>query len=126
MDSKVIQGKSVSAEGTDKEFLIAVFHETNEHMRNTEQKYLIITAAYLGLASAISSTVVSSVGTASRATLTSHFLLLLMGSMVYVMQGWYRSWKLHYLNVCQSACAHFFDVAPIPDEKILPYWLRPI
>lgn len=113
-------GPDTSSE-MNKEFLLAVFHEVNDHMRNTEQKYLIVTASYLGLLSVITSSITSST-TGSRSGIVSHFLLLLIGTAVYIMQGWYRAWKRHYLSVCLNIRQRF---AVTMDEGLCPYWLRP-
>jgi len=57
VDSPILDTKSVPHTEIDKDFLLALFQETNDHMRNTEQKYLIITAAYIGLISVLASTI---------------------------------------------------------------------
>jgi hypothetical protein len=56
--------------------------------------------------------------------LAFHLLLLFIGTVVYVMQLWFRAWKEHYLLVCLNIRKHI-EAAPNP-EGVFPYWLRDI
>lgn len=114
----------------DKDFILQVFKETNDHMRNTERKYLIVTAAYIGLMSVFFSSVTqilyeiedTSKSDIIRSVSTSGFLLII-GLVVYMLQKWYRAWKQHYLDVCLNITD--FHSIDSPDQlMLLPYWLQ--
>ncbi len=131
VDSPILDTKSVPHTEIDKDFLLALFQETNDHMRNTEQKYLIITAAYIGLISVLASTSnenqLLSNQHSFRPTLFSiltHSFLFVIGSGVYMMQTWYRTWKEHYLNVCVNIRQHFIKTETQDNLCLFPHWLR--
>jgi len=115
--------------GIESDFLLLVFQEVNDHMRNTEQKYLIITAAYIGLISVLVSTFGGRQAPGDPlsidptiVSLFSHLFFLVIGLTVYVMQAWYRTWKEHYLKVCLDLKRHFVQRQDNP--ALFPYWLR--
>lgn len=101
---------------------LAVFAETNEHMRNAEQKQLAITGAYFGIVAVVVSLLPGGAITVLTARVGSAFLYLFMsviGCSVFVYQAWCRVWKEHYLRiVCRIA-----QTWELPAE-MLPYWLR--
>ena len=104
-------------------YTLALFAEMNEHLRSTENKYITISAAYLGLI-----TLISSLSTGEAATigigadiLTTYVLMILTGCTVAVLQRWYRRWKSHYLQVCRSIFRNV-QVA----EDLRPFWLREV
>lgn len=118
-----------SDDRVDRDFLLIVFQEINDHVRNTEQKYLIITAAYIGLISVVISTFNEAQVAGSNVSFhsgifssLSHFFFLLIGMGVYVMQVWYRTWKEHYLKVCLEIKQYFVQVEN--SSSLFPYWLR--
>jgi len=108
-------------------FLYDLFKITNDHIRATERKYLIITGAFIGLFSALLSSVppdfISSIQEVPQLTksISIHIFLLIIGSFVYLMQNWYRAWKEHYLDVCISIRRH---LAADLSDSLMPYWLR--
>jgi hypothetical protein len=51
-----------------------------------------------------------------------HLVLLAVGTIVYVMQLWYRAWKEHYIEVCYGLRQHF--IPSIENESPFPFWLR--
>ena len=111
----------------DKAFLHILFKITNDHIRTTERKYLVVTVAFIGLFSVLLSTMPfgvhagSDVPPWSTQSLAAQGLLLVMGSFVYIMQNWYRAWKAHYLDVCLAIHQHVGKDVPV---RLLPYWLR--
>jgi hypothetical protein len=130
-DNSISDTKSVPHAEIDKDFLIALFQETNDHMRNTEQKYLIITAAYIGLISVLVSTsnenqLVSNqyLFKPTRFNILAHSFLFIIGSGVYMMQTWYRTWKEHYLNVCVNIRQYFIKIETQDNSCLFPHWLR--
>ena len=114
----------------DNDYLREVFKETNAHIRATEQKSLILTGAFVGFYLNGFIYVLKGQGiSASNAVdplviAAFHLLLLFVGSVVYVMQLWYRAWKEHYLQVCLDIRKHF---EPTPNsESVFPFWLRDV
>ena len=110
------------------DFLKEVFTETNAHIRATEQKSLVLTGAFVGFYLNGFIYVLKGQGIADSNTtdpfvvLVFHLLLLFIGTVVYVMQLWYRAWKEHYLQVCIEIRKHF---EPTPStESVFPYWMR--
>ena len=114
----VIEISTEAAQG----YALALFAEMNEHLRSTENKYMTISAAYLGLITLISSlsTEAAKVGIGVD-ILTTYVLMILTGCTVTVLQRWYRQWKAHYLQVCRSIFRH----VPIA-EDLRPFWLREV
>jgi hypothetical protein len=51
-----------------------------------------------------------------------HLVLLFVGSVVYIMQLWYRAWKEHYIQVCFELRKHFIPV--VETGVVVPFWLR--
>lgn len=114
----------------DKDFLKEVFKETNAHIRATEQKSLILTVAFVGfylngfVYVLKGQGIAASNAAAPLIVFAFHLLLLFVGTVVYVMQLWFRAWKEHYLLVCLNIRKHF-EASPNP-ESAFPYWLRDI
>jgi hypothetical protein len=105
--------------------LLAVFHKTNEYIRNADQKQLTITGAYLGVVAVVLS-VLPGGGAAAmllpRAqALTIYTFLFIAGCCVYLLQAWCRVWKEHYL-VTVARIASTWSTPP----NLLPYWLREV
>lgn len=102
--------------------LLTVFSETNEHMRNAEQKQLTVTGAYFGIVAVVISLLPGGAITLLAARAESALLYLFMtivGCCVFIYQAWCRVWKEHYLRVvCRIA-----KTWDLPDEMV-PYWLR--
>jgi len=102
--------------------LFAVFAQTNEHMRNAEQKQLFVTGGYLaivaGVLSLLSGHAITILLPRSESALVYTFLAL-VGCCVFVYQVWCRVWKEHYLDIiCRIA-----QTWSLPRE-LVPYWLR--
>lgn len=108
-----------------KDYEIAVFSEVNEHMRNTEQKQIAISVAYLGVVGVVVSLLPSEGGailTPSSLTFSVWLLLAITGCTVLALQKWYRVWKEHYMdkirntanrwNVDSTICACWMDMQP--------------
>ena len=110
------------------DFLKEVFKETNAHIRATEQKSLVLTGAFVGfylngfIYVLKGQGIVSANVTEPLVVLAFHLLLLFIGTVVYVMQLWYRAWKEHYLTVCFEIRKHC-EATP-SSESVFPYWLR--
>lgn len=104
------------------EAMLAVFAETNEHMRNAEQKQLSITGAYLGMVAVVLSLLPGGGMTliAPRpASAWVYLFLLVIGCCVFLLQAWCRVWKEHYLQILKRIAQTWL----LPEEY-LPYWLR--
>jgi len=104
------------------EAMLAVFTETNEHMRNAEQKQLNVTGAYLGMVAVVLSLLPGGGMTliAPRpASAWVYLFLLVVGCCVFVLQAWCRVWKAHYLQILKRIAQTWL----LPEEY-LPYWLR--
>lgn len=104
------------------EAVLAVFSETNEHMRNAEQKQLSITGAYLGVVAVVLSLLPSGGITILAPRAESAYVYLfssLLGCCVFLLQAWCRVWKEHYLHILQNIAQTWL----LPDD-LLPYWLR--
>lgn len=104
------------------EHLLAVFHETNDHMRNAEQKQLTITGLYLAVA-AVTVSLMSedkiTILTARPESSIVYTFILVIGCCVYLLQAWCRVWKEHYLDIVNRIAATW----ALP-TSLLPYWLR--
>jgi hypothetical protein len=106
------------------EAVLAVFSETNEHLRNAEQKQLNITGAYLGMVAVVLSLLPGGAITLLAPRAESAFIYLFMflvGCCVFLLQAWCRVWKEHYLKVIRQIAQTWL----LPPE-LLPYWLRDI
>ena len=104
-------------------YLLHLFSELNQHIRNTETKYITISISYLSLVSIICSIILKIETSNVLNTLTyNHIivysLIILIGCFVIVMQKWYRAWKEHYLQRCQEIDNEFKV-----DAKFKPFWL---
>lgn len=102
--------------------LRAVFAETNQHMRSTEQKYLTLSVAYLGLV-AVAMSLIHTKGMAvfdpSVVNRIVYIMMIFVGSVVYILQRWYRVWKVHYMEICRRIVQRWAI-----DTELVPYWLR--
>jgi hypothetical protein len=105
-----------------REELLAVFAETNQHMRNAEQKQLTVTGAYFGIVTVVVSLLPRGTTTFQKPSEDSAVLYLFMaivGCCVFLYQAWCRVWKEHYLRVVWSIA----QLWELPDN-LVPYWLR--
>ena len=94
----------MTIENTSK-YLSLLFSETNNHLRNTETKYLTISLSYLGLVSLISSNIFQKMNeeiTSNTNNFIVYGLLISIGISVLTFQKWYRSWKEYYLNISKK------------------------
>ncbi len=100
-----------------------VFSEINEHMRNTENKYLTISTSYIGLIAVVISLIYSNKNNSiidyKSQTIIIYSSISIIGCLVYIIQKWYRMWKEHYLDIAQEIISEW----EIKNE-FLPYWLR--
>ena len=114
----------------DKDFLKEVYKETNAHIRATEQKSLVMTGAFVGFYLNGFTGVLKGQGIAASnfvdpwIVILFHLALLAVGTIVYVMQLWYRAWKEHYMIVCFEVRKQFVPI--MESESPFPYWLRQI
>jgi hypothetical protein len=112
----------------DKDFLKEVFKETNAHIRATEQKSLVMTGAFVGFYLNGFTGVLKGQGIAASSfadpwlVILFHLALLVVGTIVYAMQLWYRAWKEHYMVVCFELRKQFVPI--LDSEAPFPYWLR--
>lgn len=111
----------------DRDFLKEVFKEANSHIRATDRKSLLMTGAYISLFSLFLSSI--AVGRWSTipppplwVSVIVQVFFLIVGSCIFVMQKWYRTWKEHYIDVCLEIRKEFMP--QVNNWNILPYWLR--
>lgn len=100
-----------------------VFTEINQHLRSTEQKFLMISAAFLGF---YFSTLLIIFGKIDLIRFTPNIMqiilcliLLAAGMAVNALQHWYRSWKEHYIEIINKI-AQSWELK----ECYFPYWMR--
>lgn len=87
------------------ELLMLVFQETNAHMRNTEQKHLTISAAFLaatGLAFPVITASKSNSIEQSLSISLALFVLAIFGLIAHGLQEWFTMWKQHYVDVLKA------------------------
>ena len=106
-------------------YLLGLFSELNQHIRNTETKYITISISYLSLVSIICSILLkietkNVLNTLTYNHIIVYSLIIIIGCFVIVMQKWYRVWKEHYLQRCQEIDSEFKVEA-----KFKPFWLIP-
>jgi hypothetical protein len=102
--------------------ILAIFSETNNHLRNAEQKQLTVTGAYLAMVALVASRVAGrevAVFKAQPEGAVLFLVMVLVGCGVFVVQAWCRVWKEHYLAVLNTIAKTW----QLP-EDLLPYWLR--
>jgi hypothetical protein len=115
------EGETSGLEVVSPEALRAVFAETNQHLRNAEQKQLTITGGYLGLFTIVLSRFPAENAKDSDRRLFVWVLafVTIVGCCVFLLQAWCRVWKEHYLRVVLQIAQSW----GLPDH-MLPYWLR--
>lgn len=117
----------MNIENTSK-YLSLLFSETNNHLRNTETKYLTISLSYLGLVSLISSNIFQKMNeeiTSNTNNFIVYGLLISIGISVLTLQKWYRSWKEYYLNISKKIYEKILLINKIIiDEDLKIYWLQ--
>ena len=99
-----------------------IFSEVNEHLRNTENKYISMSSAYIGLIAVIASLIYDSnkgIVTHEKIDVIIYMFISLIGCILYVMQKWFRMWKEHYIDVAQDI-AEKWNI----ENSFLPFWLR--
>lgn len=101
------------------DFLFTIFTETNEHIRATDEKRVLITGSYIALIAVIIVVLLDKTNTNSLTYFIFSLFILLIGSCVYILQLWYRAWKEHYLEICYNIASNFKL-----EENFLPFWLR--
>ena len=118
------QDDAIRFEGCDAEGMRIVFAETNQHLRNAEQKQLTITGAYLAMLTVVVARIpveklekVDLFGQRRIAAVLA--FLAIVGCCVFLLQAWCRVWKEHYLKVARLIAGDW----RIP-RQALPYWLR--
>jgi hypothetical protein len=99
--------------------VFAIFAETNNHLRNAEQKQLTVTGAYLAVVAVGAPRAGAARFKAQPEIAVLFVVMVLVGCGVFVVQAWCRVWKEHYLAILK-AIAQTWQV----DETLLPYWLR--
>lgn len=106
-----------------KEFEIAVFGEVNEHMRNTEQKQIAISVAYLGVVGVVISVLPSERGAILTPSPLAFFVWALVataGCTVLALQKWYRVWKEHYMETIRTTTVNKWQV----DSSVCACWMN--
>ena len=108
-------------------FLKEVFEEMNGHIRSTDRKSLLVSGWYITVFSVfLSSVAVGKWSETSQAPphvqVFVEIFFLLVGTCTFVMQHWYRAWKMHYLAVCLEIRKIFLPELNKPE--LMPYWLQ--
>jgi hypothetical protein len=101
---------------------LALFHETNEHIRSADQKQVSVVGAYLGMIGLVLSLLPGGVirilyGTRDGALI--YLFLFVVGCCVALYQAWCRIWKVHYLETLRELTKDCTLA-----DSVLPYWLR--
>ena len=107
----------------------------NGHIRNTENKYLTISLAYISLVAVVSSVILRNMIITAATDINYQIvygLIMLIGWCVIVLQRWYIVWKKHYLIRCQAIdreitklCKHSDECyfASVDTTRLKPCWL---
>ena len=104
--------------------LSLLFYEVNNHLRNTENKYITISLSYFGFVS-VTSSIAFQIITKDVNDIIVHVLLVLIGTSVIMLQKWYCFWKEHYLQTSKRIYSKILSVNKIKiEEELKPYWLR--
>jgi hypothetical protein len=101
------------------EFLFSVFTETNEHIRATDEKNILIAGSFIALVSVVIAIFIDKMGQVRWAYFAFSLFTLTIGFCVLMLQFWYREWKEHYCDICKSIALKF-EI----DDETLPFWLR--
>lgn len=101
------------------EFLFLVFSETNEHIRATDEKNVLIAGSFIALISVVLAIFIEKLTQLSWGYFAFGMFALTIGFCVLMLQFWYREWKEHYCEVCRVIASRF----ELQDE-VLPFWLR--
>ena len=113
--------KTHSTEYEDKrvDFLFSVFTETNEHIRATDEKNILIAGSFIALVSVVIAIFIDKMARVTWAYFAFSLFTLTIGFCVLMLQFWYREWKEHYCEICKAIASKF----AIEDDA-LPFWLR--
>lgn len=117
--------KEINMSEIDKDFLKEVFNETNAHLRNTEQKSMMVTGGYIALFSLMYTSFVkdgSLLENQPWVEILGLVFFMFIGSCIHILQQWYRAWKVHYIEVCIEIRKQF--ITNDENLNVLPYWLR--
>jgi hypothetical protein len=111
--------KDIAYENKKVEFLFSVFTETNEHIRATDEKNVLIAGSFIALISVVLAIFIEKMTQITWAYFAFSLFALTIGFCVLMLQFWYREWKEHYCEICKSIASKF----ELEDEA-LPFWLR--
>lgn len=81
----------------NQDFLFLVFTETNEHIRATDEKSVLMVGSFIALIGVLAALVFGEDVVKWQYFILSVFILI-VGHCVYMLQSWYRKWKEHYLS----------------------------
>lgn len=108
---------------SNKEYTIVLFNEINQHLINTENKYMQIFIAHLGLLTFIMGMFVNKgigeIFKPNDENLILYLFIIFIGCILFVLQIWYRRWKVYYQKLSSKIAYNW----PI-DDKIKPSWLK--
>lgn len=110
------------------DLLLEIFKETNQHIRNTETKSLVLMGMYLTFFTSFLTNHSAWSGAGNRASGDVHYLALALSVIVFVLQIFYRSWKVHYMRRCRLMVRGAFEIGERQEpsaeqEDLIPEWM---
>ena len=101
-----------------------IFREVNQHMRNTEVKYIRLSLSFIAIVSLIITLISKADKTfdffsGSTLNLVVYSIITLIGCVVYTKLAWFRVWKEHYIEIGNNIVSGWKIT---PDKT--PYFLR--
>jgi hypothetical protein len=110
------------------QLLLEIFKETNQHIRSTESKSLALMGMYLAFFTSFVTNHSAWSREAENVSGDVHYLALALSVIVFVLQIFYRSWKVHYMRRCRVMVRGVFDIGeanePSAFEKAsIPEWM---
>jgi len=109
---------SDSKEDINDKFLFSVFAETNQHLRATDEKAVVVGGSFVSLIGIVLSIIIGKLEISWSFFIFSIFILIL-GFVTYMIQLWYQRFKQHYIEISRNIASEFAI-----RNKNLPFWLR--
>jgi len=101
------------------DFLLSVFEESNEHIRATDEKNILIASSFVALIAVMMAILMDKISIISWTYFVFSLFIIIIGFCILMLQLWYREWKEHYLDICREITLNFNL-----EDKLLPFWLR--
>ena len=115
-----------------KDFELELFRQINEHIRATDRKLWVATGACVSVfffylvrfdtTDLVMSCQVNACDMEAVISVVIHLLYGFFGTVIYLIERWYRAWKVHYLEVLYDLRIRLYGDRN--NDSILPFWLR--